>query len=199
MIDYGIYIDDFYKYGSKHDVVILNEYDLLINEHSYNEYEQGIKGLWQLKGRNVIAFTATSNTSYERFVNNCITKPTILKFKSEYEMVNGASPISDATILACHDSETMMAAFDNDLAKYYDQKPIIVKNEKEQRDDIIQLLKASKYRYSVGTKDNALHEVRSWEYGVLMLSASEGRGVDARFRRDAIVLVLAKVQSYHEL
>lgn len=153
MINYGIEvtsIDDFYKEGSKHDVIILNEYDLLINEHSYYEQQHGIKGLWQLKDRRVIAFTATSNTSYERFVNNCITKPTILKFKSEYEMVNGASPISDATIIACHDSQTMMAAFDNDLAKHYDQKPIIVIHEKEQRDEIIHLLKASKYRYAVG-------------------------------------------------
>ena len=98
----------------------------------------------------MIAFSATSNTSYERFVNNCITKPTILKFKSEYEMVNGASPISDATIITCHDSEKMMAAFDNDLAKHYDQKPIIVIHDKHQRDDIIHLLKASKYRYAIG-------------------------------------------------
>ena len=147
----------------------------------------------------MIAFTATSSTSYERFVNNCITKPTILKFKSEYEMVNGASPVSDATIIACHDSQTMMAAFDNDLGKHYDQKPIIVIHDMDQRDDIIHLLKASKYRYAVGAKDNVLHEVRSWDYGVLMLSAEEGRGVDARFRRDAIVLVLAEVHSYHEL
>ena len=92
-----------------------------------------------------------------------------------------------------------MAAFDNDLAKHYDLKPIIVIHEKDQRDAIIHLLKASKYRHAEGTKDNVLHEVRSWDYGVLMLSAEEGTGVDARFRRDAISLVLAEVRSYHEL
>ena len=114
-------------------------------------------------------------------------------------MVNGASPISDATIIACHDSQKMMAAFDNDLAKHYDQKPIIVIHDKHQRDDIIHLLKASKYRYAIGGQESVLHEIRSWDYGVLLLSAKEGRGVDARFRRDAIVLVLAEVHTYHEL
>ena len=38
-VDYGINvtsIDDFYLEGSKHDVILLNEYDLIINQHPYN-------------------------------------------------------------------------------------------------------------------------------------------------------------------
>ena len=96
-------IDDFYLEGSKHDVILLNEYDLIINQHPYHVQKSGAKGLWQLNGRRVIAFTATSSVHYERFVSNCITKPIVLKFKSEYELVHGASPVSDATIIPCSD------------------------------------------------------------------------------------------------
>ena len=42
-----------------------------------------LSGLWQFKGRNVYAFSATSSPSYERLLNNCIGAPRILKFKSE--------------------------------------------------------------------------------------------------------------------
>ena len=44
-----------------------------------------------------------------------------------------------------------------------------------------------------------LSTIRHWEYGVLMIKASEGRGVDTRFRKDALVLITAEVRSYHEL
>ena len=44
-----------------------------------------------------------------------------------------------------------------------------------------------------------LDEIRIWDYGVLLLNKEEGRGVDSRFRGDAIVLISASVTSYHEL
>jgi hypothetical protein len=46
----------------------------------------------------VIAFSATSTASIERVIANNISKPTVIKFLSEYEMVNGTSPIQDAII-----------------------------------------------------------------------------------------------------
>ena len=42
-------------------------------------------------------------------------------------------------------------------------------------------------------------EVRSWEYGLLILNREEGRGVDSRFKRDAMVLMSTEVSDYHEL
>lgn len=52
-----------------------------------------ITGIWQFKGKKVIAFSATSSIPIERFVNNCIARPFILKFPSEYELIHGISPI----------------------------------------------------------------------------------------------------------
>jgi hypothetical protein len=46
---------------------------------------------------------------------------------------------------------------------------------------------------------NSMLLIRDWDYGVLLLNAEEARGVDTRFRRDAHVLILALVHSYHEL
>jgi hypothetical protein len=48
----------------------------------------------------VIAFSATSTPSIERVITNNVTKPTVIKFLSEYEMVNGTSPIQDAIVEA---------------------------------------------------------------------------------------------------
>ena len=103
-VDYGINvtsIEAFYLEVSKHDVILLNEYDLVINQHPYHVQKGVARGLWQLHGRKVIAFTATSSVHYERFVNNCIAKPLSLRFKSEYELAHGASPVSDAAVIAC--------------------------------------------------------------------------------------------------
>ena len=74
----------------------------------------------------MFAFTATSSVPYERLVNNCIAKPTVLKFKSKYEMVKGVSPVTDATIIPVQDDAGMLVALGADLAKYYDKKPIII-------------------------------------------------------------------------
>lgn len=41
--------------------------------------------------------------------------------------------------------------------------------------------------------------IRSWDYGVLLLERSQARGVDTRFVRDALVLIVSTVTSYHEL
>ena len=50
-----------------------------------------------------------------------------------------------------------------------------------------------------GGQQHTLAEVRNWDYGVLLLTREEGRGVDTRFKRDAIVLIATTVNSYHEL
>ena len=51
--------------GSKADVYILNEYDQIINDSSYFPRQTGLKGIWELKGRKVFAFSVTSSMSYE--------------------------------------------------------------------------------------------------------------------------------------
>ena len=61
-----------YEDGGRADVIILNEYDQIINESSYLPRQTGLKGLWELKGRKVFAFSATSSLSHERLLSNCI-------------------------------------------------------------------------------------------------------------------------------
>jgi hypothetical protein len=90
----------------------------------------------------VFAFTATSSVPYERLVNNCIARPTVLKFKSEYEMVKGVSPVTDAAIVQVLDAAGVLVALGADVAKYYDKKPIIIIRHEDQEESIIKLLKA---------------------------------------------------------
>lgn len=73
--------------------MIIDEYDSLIDAYPYMLINSAITGVWQLKGRKVFAFSATSSAMLERFVNNCIGTPAVMKFASEYEVKNGVSPI----------------------------------------------------------------------------------------------------------
>jgi len=74
-------------------VVILDEYDAIMEGHPFHVHDGGLNGMWQFAGRLVIAFTATSSPQHERLVSNTIGLPKVLRFKSEYELVNGTSPI----------------------------------------------------------------------------------------------------------
>lgn len=83
LVDFNISVctmDHFYQYTSKDDIVIIDEYDTIIDQYPYMLSTQGLHGIWQLKGRRVFAFSATTSIALERFINNCIDKPAPLKF-----------------------------------------------------------------------------------------------------------------------
>lgn len=80
----------------------------------------GIKGLWALRGKKVIAFSATSSTSYERFMGNVVKQPVVVKFKSEYELVHHTSPIADPAVVACNTEAEVRQALKVDLDKHFD-------------------------------------------------------------------------------
>ena len=86
-------IDQYYEQGSQDDIIILNEYDQLIDQNLYSTLNGSLVGLWSLKHKKVYAFTATSSKAYERFTINCIGDCATLQFKSEYEMIHGVAPV----------------------------------------------------------------------------------------------------------
>ena len=86
-----------------------------------------------------------------------------------------------------------------DLDKHYELHPVILVVGSESRGHFLKHIKASKFKYAEGGHQHVLAEIRSWEYGVLLLTREEGRGVDTRFRKDAIVLIATEVSNYHEL
>ena len=53
-------------------------------------------------------------------VANCISIPKVVKFKSEYEHVHGASPITDPAIVPCMNVEHMHTLIAEELTKRYD-------------------------------------------------------------------------------
>lgn len=86
-------VERLFQEGPWGDIIILDEYDALVDTHPYHAHGKVLSGLWQFKGRDVIAFSATSSSAFERLVANTIQAPKILRFKSEYELVNGVSPV----------------------------------------------------------------------------------------------------------
>lgn len=82
----------------------------------------------------MFAFSATSSLPHERFINNCIVPPSVLKFKSEYELLNGVSPVSEPKIVPCHDRNQLIDILLKDLDNYFEKGPIVIvvpDNEKE--------------------------------------------------------------------
>jgi hypothetical protein len=115
-----------FLYGVKDPILILDEFDVLIDEHPYMVNNGTLNGIWQLRDKKVIAFSATSSVAHERLVNSIIGRPLTLKFKSEYELVHGVTPIQDASIKSCGSTEAVIKQLQDDIIRYYDKKPIIV-------------------------------------------------------------------------
>jgi Type III restriction enzyme, res subunit len=201
-VDFGITvvtIENLYSEGPWGDVLILNEYDTIVNETPYCLHGIGLSGLWQFKNRRVFAFSATSSPPYERLVNNCIGMPTVLKFKSEYELVHGTSPIQEALIRQVSSKHSLISMVEEDINKTYDHKPVVIIHEADQEGGIMAMIERSKWKFATGVTQGVLSKVRHWDYGILLLKPSEGRGVDTRFQKDAMVLIASEVHSYHEL
>ena len=43
-----------------------------------------------------------------------------------------------------------------------------------------------------------IKEIRSWEYGILILGSEEGLGINTRFAKDSTVFIASKVESKAE-
>jgi hypothetical protein len=68
-------IDFFYKFGCNDDIILIDEYDIIATDRPYTVCNSQVAGLWKLRLKNVIAFSATSSPAIEKFVNKCIGPP----------------------------------------------------------------------------------------------------------------------------
>ena len=125
--------------------------------------------------------------------------PQVLKFLSEYEMVMGSSPNVDPGVIIHSEERALFEQFERDIVKNYELKPVIVILENHQREIVINMMRHNKFKFVDKCDEAALEDIRSWDYGVLLLKPEEGRGVDNHFKVDAHVMVLARVSTYHEL
>jgi hypothetical protein len=55
----------------------------------------------------------------------------------------------------------------------------------------------SRFRYEVGIEISTIEEIRKWDYGILLLPKLKSRGIDTRFLKDALVLIICNVENYH--
>ena len=91
LVDYSITITSIqrlYEEAPWHEEIILDEYDSIMQSSPYLAMQQGMRGVWELRGKKMFEFSATSSPSNDRLVNNYIAKPKVLKFKSEFEIAN---------------------------------------------------------------------------------------------------------------
>ena len=176
----------------------MDEYDSIMSKNPYFVNSGVISGLWSLKKHKVIAFSATSFKHVERLVNNCITKPRVLNFSSEYEVCNGANPVQYGNFVPCPTEQSLLINFEAEICKNYDAKPLVVIYEEEQYEAIKFILKKNKFIFYYGTSSQTLFTIKEQSHGVLLLEKSECRGVDVRFAKDARVVITAEPEDYNE-
>ena len=121
-----------------------------MSQHPYGFFNGGITGVWQFKGSKVVAFSATTCIPIERFVNNCIGPLTILKFSSEYEVVNGVYPVLDGHVVPCGFHKNILLEVEKDLVKHCELKPLVVIHDTDQLEDLREIFKANKFRHFNG-------------------------------------------------
>lgn len=87
---------------------------------------------------------------------------------------------------------------EHDIHISYDSHPIIIICDEDQEVAIKKLLMSNKYRYLCGVREDVIHEIRNWDYGILLLLKKHSRGIDTKFQKDAKVLITAKVDNYQQ-
>lgn len=152
-----------------------------------------------MKKRIAFFCTATSNVGLQRILNSVVNTPLVMKFSSEYELIHKVSPIEGSSIKCCNSKDMMIKQVEDDIRINFDEKPIIVITSSDERGLLIETLKANNWnKFREGTSVDVLREVRSWDYGILLLDRHEGLGVNTRFAKDALVMITCSVSSIAE-
>lgn len=99
---------------------------MILQQFPYMLRDINITGLWSFKDKKVFAFTASSSIIYEKFINNCINKPKVLKFKSQYEFIHGITPIQEATHVNYKNEEELYIKLSSHIERMYKTKPLLI-------------------------------------------------------------------------
>jgi uncharacterized protein YjgD (DUF1641 family) len=89
-------------------------------------------------------------------IQNNVTKPTVIKFKSEYEMIIGTSPIQDAIVESVASQDELIDKAMNLIISQFDSKPIIVIHNEDQLNLIKKKLDAEKMRFLCGSSEDIM-------------------------------------------
>lgn len=119
-------IDQFYQFPNEDEVIIINEYHHIIQNKPFSIVNSTLAGLWTFKNRSTYFCTATSNRGLEKILHTIVNTPEVLRFPSEYELINSVSPLDGGTIKPCEDYESKIEAIENEIVLNYDEKPIII-------------------------------------------------------------------------
>lgn len=156
-------IDHFYQHPSTVEVVILNEYHHIVQNNGFTVANGGMTGLWMLRNRTAFFCTATSNRGLTRILEQVVSKPVVLTFSSEYELIHKVSPIEGNQIKCCATKEAMLEMVQDDIHNNYEDKPIIVIINGKDQGMLVDILKENNWsKYKIGATPDVLREIRSW-------------------------------------
>jgi hypothetical protein len=138
----------------------------------------------------VFLFSATSSNGILKIVRSIFEKVKFLRFQSEFEIVHSVSAVDSGEILPCLNEEQLLEKLEHQIYLNYDERPIIIFSTIEIQAKIKAILvRRSWARCKEGTSKDALSEIRSWNYGILLLSPEDAVGVNTRFAMDSVVLI----------
>lgn len=87
-------------------------------------------------------------------------------------MVSGVSPVQDAIVKSVASQDELLSEAMNVVRVQFDSKPIIIIHNEEQLDLIKKKLEYEKLRFISGFSEEVMGQIRSWEYGILLLPRS---------------------------
>ncbi len=76
----------------------MDEYDFIIQNISFKTSPLGIAGIWNLTGRNVFFFSATSSKILERIIDKIFQDHKMIRFSSEFEIVHKCSNLEQGIV-----------------------------------------------------------------------------------------------------
>ena len=133
-------IAQYYENPTKDGVVIVDEYDEVVESNPFFSLGSSITGLWTLDNRELFFFTATSSRMLERIIGKIIGSYHHLQLKSEFEFTQGCSSLGQGLIKPMSSWDEVKTQIKADIEKALIEQPIIVICKKEKKSELEELL-----------------------------------------------------------
>ncbi|KEJ82779.1 hypothetical protein OXYTRIMIC_244 [Oxytricha trifallax] len=189
-------IENFYKQKKTYDIMIIDEFDHITWKYPYYYHEGKMYGVWDLGLTRSYMFSATCDQGILRVLAQVCIQPKVLKFKSEYEILNDLSQDQGGDIIVCANADERLQKIKKEIEECGHSVPLIIFCNGYDMDMVKGMVEQiGQLKVRVSISQTTLEEIQSWQNGVLILDKDESYGYNTRFRVDAQVLIACDIDS----
>ncbi|KEJ82398.1 hypothetical protein OXYTRIMIC_115 [Oxytricha trifallax] len=193
-------IESYYKHQIKDDVLIIDEYDSVIEKKPFYSLGKSLTGLWAFSNKVVFMFSATKTRYHKYILQEVFENISEMKFLSEKQVASGNIEEDSCQIICVKKDQKLSVAVADQIEQHKQNSPLIIIFSKENSGDIETLQKQNFGVPSFFASDPYfLESIKEKDKGILFLPEEYGIGVDTKFKVDAIVLLATLVTSETQL